>query len=131
MEIINGYKVVHEYLSRTEKLYLTEVLDPKDRCIARKYYANNEVTKTYYLEGKILYDENGEIDIAYNKGSYILFDFPPTGIKINVTFDESDPYTNVERFIKEWEELLPFMTQDIINYFTKPEPLIPPVTLQI
>jgi len=129
MEIINGYKVVHNYLSRTGELWLTEVFDANGRRVALKDHISNEVTKTYYLKGKILHDEDGGIDIAYKETSTIDFHFTKEGLKIIVRFDHSDPYTSVDRFVRDWQELLPFMIPETLAYFTNKEPLIPLIEL--
>jgi len=130
---LNGYKVwkFYDYTDGTLDLNYTEsVKDSIDREIAYAgYYPNGSIRvggiKTYYLEGKILYDEDGEIDIAYKESSYILFDFTDGSLKIDVTFDEGDPYKLVYRFVNDWQELLPFMTPEILTYYTNLEPLVP------
>ena len=129
MKNLNGYKIIQDYLSRTGELWHTEVFDVKGKRIALKDHISKEITKTYYLEGKILYDEDGEIDIAYKETSTIDFGYTKKGLEIVVRFDHSDPYTSVERFVRDWQELLPFMTSEILTYFINEEPLIPPIEL--
>lgn len=128
MKNLNGYKIVQDYLSRTGELWHTEVFDAKGKRIALKDHISNEVIKTYYLEGKILYDEDGGIDIAYKKESHISFKFENGNLKtIYLSFDE--PYFQLEKFLKDYQELLPFMTPEILAYFSNEELLIPNLEL--
>jgi hypothetical protein len=124
MKNLNGYKIVQDYISRTGELWHTEVFDLKGKRIVLKDHISNELIKTYYLEGKILYDENGEIDIAYKKESHISFKFENGTIKtIDLSFDE--PYFQLEKFLRDYQELLPFMTPEILAYFSDEELLVP------
>lgn len=136
-EIINGYTLWKYYDYHNGVLdseYSVEVFDSEGRDIAYVgYNANNTIRwggmKKYYLEGKVLYDDEGEVDIKYNEDSYIIFDFTDGSLKIDVVFDVNDPYSSVNKFVEDWQDLLPFMTPEILAYFTNPESLVPNVTI--
>jgi len=129
--------VVWKYYDLTNGIlddeYVMEVIDNENRVIAYATYDSSDTMiemgrKDYFLSGKVLYDEDGEIDIAYDDNNFIRFDFSD-GLSIDVDFDMSDPFSSVESFVDKWQELLPFMTPEVLTYFTNPEPLIPDVEL--
>ena len=128
MEIINGYKIIRNYLSKTGELYLTEVLDSNDRCVARKYHERNEVRKTYYLQGKHVLNEEEELDFVYQEDDDITFVFDNGELKIS-TFNPWDGNLSPGEFQGTYQDRLPFMTQEIFEYFTNPTPLVPNIEI--
>ncbi len=115
--------------------YVKHVYDSWGRLIANATYDSNHNIlrpglKKYYLTGKVLYYNGTEVDVAYHDDDNIIFDFSEGSLIIDVDFDlADDPFTTISRFLDQWQDLLPFMTPDVLNYFTNMEPLVPNVAI--
>lgn len=134
LEIINGYTVwkFYEYKNGVlSSLILTEVLDTNNRCVAYKSEENPiHIRKVYYLEGKHVVNVEEDFDFVYEEDAEIFFDFRNGNLTINASQDVAEGnFTDVNLFHGVYYDRLPFMTVDILNYFTNPEPLVPPMQL--
>jgi hypothetical protein len=134
LQIINGYTVwkFYEYKNGVlRSLILTEVLDTNNRCVAYKSEENPiHIRKVYYLEGKHVVNVEEEFDFVYEEDAEIFFDFRNGNLTINASHDVAEGnFTDVNLFHGVYYDRLPFMTVDILNYFTNPEPLVPPMQL--
>lgn len=117
---------------------MLEVFDSLNREIAVVGYDGNGVIdfpgwKKYYISNNIIYDEDGTIDIKYNKDSYVKFDFMEGELKISLPYEDGDVFDtlNFSRFIEIWQPMLPLMTNDLLAYFMDPNQLVPPANLNI
>jgi len=134
LEIINGYTVwrFYEYKNGVlSSLILTEVLDINNRCVAYKSEESPiHIRKVYYLEGKHVINVEEELDFVYEEDDEIFFDFESGNLTINVSHNVAEGnFTNINLFYGTYYERLPFMTPEILAYFTNPEPLVPPMQL--
>ncbi|UOX32315.1 hypothetical protein LXD69_09645 [Flavobacterium sediminilitoris] len=134
LEIINGYKVwkFYEYKNGVlGPLILTEVIDINNRCVAYKSEESSvSIRKVYYLEGKHVVNVEEELDFVYEEDDEIFFDFENGNLTINVSHNVAEGnFTNINLFYGTYYERLPFMTPEILAYFTNPEPLVPPMQL--
>lgn len=132
-EQVNGYKVWKYYpyqngiLSATNTI--TEVHDSENRIVAYRFEGDAIVRKVWYLEGKHVYNEEEELDFYYGD-EWISFDFENGALKMRITFaPEVGPFSNVDQLRGYNDVQLPFLTEEIITYFTNPEPLVPNVTI--
>lgn len=136
---VNGYKVWKYFHYKNGILnneYLMEIFDFQGRIIAfRDYNLDGTVQrygyKKYYIGGNVIYDSDGEVDIGYADGDYILFDFSSGNLKIDMVLGYGDDgtYSSVSDFVSDWQSLLPFMTPDKLTYLTNLDPLIPNIDL--
>lgn len=134
LEIINGYTVwrFYEYKNGVlGSLISTDVFDSNNRRIAYKFEESPMyIRKVYYLEGKNVINVEEDFDFVYEEDAEIFFDFRNGNLTINASHDVAEGnFTDVNLFHGVYYDRLPFMTVDILNYFTNPEPLVPPMQL--
>lgn len=133
METINGYEVwkYYDYKngSLDDKMSSIKVFDSQNRMIAIKLFVDGILKKgrkIYYLAGKHVVNLEEELDFIYKEDDMITFKFGTDGVKISVSFNPADGYfTNAGLFHGTYEDRLPFMTDDILNYFTNADQLVP------
>jgi len=132
MQVINNYTVWLYYSYKNGILstdfFQTRVFESNNKIIAIEAPNLNLVEKTYYLQGKHVLNEEEELDFVYQEDDDITFVFKNGELKIS-TFNPWDGNLSPGEFQGTYQDRLPFMTQEIFEYFTKPEPLIPPVEL--
>lgn len=134
LEIINGYTVWRFYEFKNGvlgSLVSTDVFDSNNRRIAYKSEEDPiHIRKVYYLEGKHVVNVEEELDFVYEEDDEIFFDFENGNLTINVSHNVAEGnFTNINLFYGTYYERLPFMTPEILAYFTNPEPLVPPMQL--
>lgn len=134
LEIINGYTVwrFYEYKNGVlGSLISIDVFDSNKRRIVYKSEENPiHIRKVYYLEGKHVVNVEEELDFVYEEDDEIFFDFENGNLTIDVSHNVAeDNFTNINLFYGTYYERLPFMTPEILAYFTNPEPLVPPMQL--
>ncbi len=114
--------------------YMMHVYDAQGRDIAyAEYNASNVLiwsgTKKYYLSGKILNDDDGDLELEYQDDHFVIFDFSSGSLVIEVHLDVVKRYTSMTSFTDYWGDMFPFMSASIVTYFSTMEPLIPSMTL--
>jgi len=133
MEIINGYTQWKNYGFKDGNLssdYGIDIFDSNRRNIVTKFSDDSYLIKKYFLEGKHVYNEEREWDFYFNEDAQIHFTFKNGILSIDVKDNlAEDPFLDKYLFYGTYEDLLSFMTPEIFEYFTNPEPLIPPMQL--
>ena len=132
LEIINGYKVWKYYQYKNGILSTVnsiKVIDSKNRMVAYRRMYDGVIWKKWFLEGKHVYNEEEELDFYYGD-EWISFDFENGALKMSITFaPEVGSFSNVDQLRGYNDVQLPFLTEEIITYFTNPEPLVPNVII--
>ena len=138
LEVINGYNVWKEYFFQDGELsdvYDKEVFNAKGNLIAvTRFNANNQADngiKKFYLGGKKIIDEDGDILGVYKKEDYVIFSYDSYG---SFEADSSDndifwkPYLTLQHFLDNQQNgfVMNLMTEEMKKYYLKFEPLVPP-----
>lgn len=143
--IAKNYEVIGTYTSwkffnykdgMLNSRYRIKVYDSNNRMIALAMYDGDDelttisVYKTYYLSGKQLLNDDGEVRATYGDDQYIEFELLLDGsMIIDVHFDMMDRYESRTDLEDDWLELFPFMTSEVLDYFTSLAPLVPTIEL--
>ena len=106
------------------------IYDSNRRNIVTKISDGSYLIKKYFLEGKHVYNEEREWDFYFDEDAQVHFTFKNGVLSIDVIDNlAEDPFLDKYLFYGTYEDLLSFMTPEIFEYFTNPEPLVPPMQL--
>lgn len=136
-EELNGFTSwkYYSYINGSfESGYLQRVFNDSGRQIAVATFnedgqITDEVFKVFHLNGRVFLDEETqEEEFDFEDWHSINFDFKSGSLEIEVVWNGMSEIDTLDTFLADWEGGMPYLTQDVIDYFSNKLPLIPPVS---